>query len=192
MRLSRLDHLTRMSLGSIALLAFVTCSTSCSKNETESTTQGTAQSADATNTPNTNSANDMPAAPTTPAAQKVTLGNGEANWIVVEGAKRDRSTFTFREVQIDGNGWLVLHPFKDGKPVGEIYVGATYVESGDNRDVEITIDTEPATGDMFIVMLHRDVNENQEFDFVFVDEVNVLDKAVFEGTKMIAHAIQAP
>jgi hypothetical protein len=22
---------------------------------------------------------------------------------------------------------------------------------------------------MFIVMLHRDVNENQEFDFVFVD-----------------------
>ena len=48
------------------------------------------------------------------------------------------------------------------------------------------------TGEMFIVMLHRDVNENQAFDFVFVDAVNVLDKAVFEGRTMIAHAIPAP
>ncbi len=45
---------------------------------------------------------------------------------------------------------------------------------------------------MFIVMLHRDVNENQVFDFVFVDERNVLDKAVFESTKMIAHPFAAP
>ena len=58
-----------------------------------------------------------------------------------------------------------MHPFKDGEPVGDIYVGSTYIEDGENRDV----------------------NENKEFDFVFVDERNVLDKAVFEGTKMIAH-----
>ena len=45
---------------------------------------------------------------------------------------------------------------------------------------------------MFLVMLHRDVNENREFDFVFVDERNVSDKAVFEGAKMIAHPIAAP
>ncbi len=45
---------------------------------------------------------------------------------------------------------------------------------------------------MFIVMLHSDVNENQVFDFVFVDEVNVLDKAVFEGTKMIGFPFAAP
>ena len=59
-------------------------------------------------------------------------------------------------------------------------------------DVEITVDSAPSAGDMFIVMLHRDVNENQEFDFVFVDSVNVLDKAVFEGRTMIAHRISAP
>jgi hypothetical protein len=41
-------------------------------------------------------------------------------------------------------------------------------------------------------MLHRDVNENKTFDFVFVDERNVLDKAVFEGTKMIGHPFAAP
>jgi hypothetical protein len=125
-------------------------------------------------------------------APKVTMGNGKANWILTDGAKRDGATFTFREVQIDGNGWLVMHPFKDGKPVGEVYVGATYVKDGKSSDVAIEVDPAPATGDMYIVMLHRDVNENQVFDFVFVDEHNVLDKAVFEGTTMVGHPFAAP
>jgi hypothetical protein len=127
-----------------------------------------------------------------PPSHLMTLGNGEANWIVTEGASRDRAVLTFPEVQIDGNGWLVLHPFKDGKPVGNVYVGATYLNDGENREVEITVDSEPASGEMFLVMLHRDVNENREFDFVFVDERSVVDKAVFEGTTMIAHAFAAP
>ena len=122
----------------------------------------------------------------------ITLDNGEDNWIIVEGASRDGATFSFPEVHIDGNGWLVLHPFENGEPNGDIYVGATYLHDGDNRNVEVTVDSEPEKGDMFIVMLHRDVNENQEFDFVFVDAVNVLDKAVFEGLTMIAHATPAP
>ena len=126
------------------------------------------------------------------AAPQITLGNGEANWIVIEGATRDGATFTFSEVHVDGNSWLVMHGFKDGNPVGTDYVGATYLNKGDNRDVQITVDSEPANGEMYIVMLHRDVNENHEFDFVFVDEINVLDKAVFEGTKMIAHRFTAP
>ncbi len=131
--------------------------------------------------------------PSAPAeAATLTTGNGEANWIVTEGATRDGATFSFREVRIDGNGWLVIHPFKNGKPVGDVYVGATYLEDGENRDVAITVDSVPEPGEMFIVMLHRDVNENQVFDFVFVDERNVLDKAVFEGTKMIAHPFAAP
>ena len=123
---------------------------------------------------------------------KITLGNGAANWIVTEGATRQGATFTFREVQIDGDGWLVMHPFKDGKPVGAVYVGATYIKDGVNRDVAIRVDEAPEPGTMYLVMLHLDVNENQEFDFVFVDERNVLDKAVFEGTTMIAHPIAAP
>ncbi len=133
-----------------------------------------------------------PEAPAEDAPAGLTTGNGESNWIVVEGVERDGATFTFEEVAIDGNGWLVLHPFENGKPVGEIYVGATYLESGRTRNVEISIEEPPDPGEMFIVMLHRDVNENREFDFVFVDERNVLDKAVFEGTTMIAHPIAAP
>ena len=130
----------------------------------------------------------------TPAASvpKITLGNGIANWIVTEGATRKGATFTFREVQIDGDGWLVMHPFKDGRPAGEVYVGSTYIKDGINRNVEITVDDAPAPGTMFLVMLHLDVNGNHDFDFVFVDERNVLDKAVFEGTTMIAHPIAAP
>ncbi len=127
-----------------------------------------------------------------PAPTQITLGNGEANWIVTQGATRDGATFTFREIRIDGNGWLVLHPFEDGKPVGHVYVGATYLMDGENLDVEIAVETAPPQGEMFLVMLHRDVNENREFDFVFIDERNVLDKAVFEGTRMIAHPFAAP
>lgn len=125
-------------------------------------------------------------------AAAIGLGNGESNWIIVEGFTRAGNTFTFSEVQIDGNGWLVMHPFENGRPVGDRYVGATYITSGDNRAVKIQVDEQPETGDQFIVMLHRDVNENREFDFVFVDERNVLDKAVFEDRTMIAHQISAP
>jgi hypothetical protein len=133
---------------------------------------------------------DAPGEP--PAEPKLTMGNGDLNWIVTAGATRDGATFTFREVRIKGSGWLVMHGFKDGEPVSDSYVGATYLEDGATRNATITVDAAPKPGDMYIVMLHHDVNENREFDFVFVDERNVLDKAVFEGTKMIAHPFVAP
>ena len=140
-------------------------------------------------------ASDSPAPVSAPADDPpaaISLGNGSKNWIVTEGVTRTGATFTFREVKIDDAGWLVMHPFKDGSPVGEVYVGATYLPAGTSRNVEITVDEAPTTGTMFIVMLHSDVNDDQKFDFVFVDERNVLDKAVFEGTTMIAHPIAAP
>jgi hypothetical protein len=128
-----------------------------------------------------------------PKRSEVSVGNGEANWIITDGATRDGATFVFPEVQINGNGWLVMHPFEEGKPNGDLYVGATYVSSGNNNNVAITVNDEPATGDMFIVMLHRDVDEDQQFDFVFVgDTGQVEDKAVFEGKTMIGHPYPAP
>jgi hypothetical protein len=126
------------------------------------------------------------------ARMMVSTENGDKNWIIVEGATRDGATLTFPEVHIDGNGWLVIHPFEDGAPNGNIYMGSTYLNDGDNHNVEITVDPALGKGDMLFVMLHRDVNENQEFDFVFVDPINVLDKAVMEGMTLIGHAIPAP
>ena len=123
----------------------------------------------------------------------MTMGNGDRNWIMVDGATRDGDTLTFPEVHIDGNGWLVMHPFDNGKPNGNIYVGHSYVASGTNKHVEISVAPSVGTGDYYIVMLHRDVDEDKHFDFVFVgDTGHVEDKAVFEGTKMIGHAWAAP
>lgn len=120
------------------------------------------------------------------------MGNGENSWIITDGATRDGKVLTFKEVNIDRNGWLVMHPFEGGKPNGDKYVAATYVEAGSNKDVEITVHKGAETGEMFIVMLHHDLNENGIFDFVFVDDRNVMDRAVFEGPRMIGHAIPSP
>ena len=120
------------------------------------------------------------------------MGNGEANWIQTDGATRAGNVLTFKEVHIDGSGWLVMHPFENGAPNGDKYVAATYLESGTNKDVDIEVYKGAETGEMFIVMLHRDSNENGIFDFVFVDDRNVMDRAVFEGPKMIGHAIPSP
>lgn len=125
-------------------------------------------------------------------APQISLGNGDKNWIIVEGLQRTDSTLTFPEVHIDGNGWLVIHPFEDGAPNGDKYVASTYLQDGKNTNVDIKVHKGLSSGEMFIVMLHRDGNENKVLDFVFVDEVNVMDRAVFEGNKMIAHAIPAP
>jgi hypothetical protein len=124
----------------------------------------------------------------------IAMGDGEANWIRLEGLAREGRVFTFPEVKIASDGWLVLHPFRDGKPVGEIYVGAGYVPAGTTKNVQIAVTTAPAPkpGTMYVAMLHSDVNNDETFDFVFVDELNVADKAVFEGKTMIAHVIKAP
>ena len=126
------------------------------------------------------------------AAPQLPIGNGAKNWIMTEGMQRAEGTLTFSEVQIDGNGWLVIHPFEDGAPNGDKYVASTYLKDGTNSDVSIKVHKGLQTGEMFIVMLHRDVNENKVLDFVFVDEQNVMDTAVFEGGTMIGHAIPAP
>ena len=123
---------------------------------------------------------------------QMTMGNGDHNWIDVAGVTRNDSVLNFPEVQINGNGWLVIHPFENGKPNGDKYVASTYLKDGKNTDVDIEVFKGLEKGEMFIVMLHRDVNENKVLDFVFVDDRNVMDTAVFEGTKMIGHAIPAP
>lgn len=143
----------------------------------------------------------------------IQLGNGEKNWIIVEGMKRkaastytevrttsdrqhlrrgDGVTLTIPEVHIDGDGWLVMHPFIGGAPSGTYVAGYTFVEDGTNKDVEITLNPAPAKGDRYVVMLHKDADNDRVFDFVFVAENVVEDEAVFEGRTMIAHIVEVP
>jgi len=147
-------------------------------------------------------------------APAMTIGNGEKNWITVEGVSRsadatyteqritsgssavrrgDSTTLKFNEVHIDGDGWLVLHPFINGKPNGDWVAGYRFVKSGTNKDVAITLNPAPKPGTMFLVMLHSDTNSDGVFDFVFVEDgINVEDRAIFEGSRMIAHVFAAP
>ena len=45
---------------------------------------------------------------------------------------------------------------------------------------------------MFIVMLPRNLNEKKELGFIFIDEANVIDRAVSEVSSIIGHAMPAP
>lgn len=132
----------------------------------------------------------MQPSPATPDPSQITLGNGERNNVALKGSTRMGAVFTFPNVNLDKAGFLVMHPFKDGKPVQTEYVGATPLSAGAHTDVDITVSSSPQTGDNFIVMLHYDVNEDGIFDFN--DGVTVPDSPVFEGTRMVAMRYTAP
>lgn len=128
---------------------------------------------------------------TAEAPAQLVLGNGADNASTTEGITRAGSVFTVPEVTIARNGWLIMHPFRDGAPVGNEYVGSTRLEAGTTQDVEIDVGEAPETGDMFILMFHNDVNDDGVFDFGDGDK-NVPDEPTFENGVMIAHAIAAP
>ena len=130
-----------------------------------------------------------PKNPVAPPRDQITLGNGERSNIMAEGMTQNGATFTFKEVNIEGNGFLVLHPFKEGKPHGIVYVGSTYVKHGKNKNVSITVKDMPKSGEHYLVMLHWDVDQDKNFDFG--DGITVPDAPLFEGTKMVAFPIKA-
>lgn len=145
----------------------------------------------------------------------ITMGNGEANAIQVESMTRhddalavtskridgadssvmraNSTSLTFDEVVIEKAGWIVLHPIIDGRPNGDIVSGFARLEAGRNEEVSIRMHHPADPGSKYIVMLHSDTNEDGVFDFVFVEDgINVEDRAVFEGNRMIAHMITLP
>jgi hypothetical protein len=151
---------------------------------------------------------------TTPVPQ-ITMGNGEANMIQMEGLTRADGVSQFSEVRVDGGevsafrgdsvaltfpqvviekpGFLVLHPVMDGRPNGDVVSGFAYLGAGTNENVTIRLDTPADPGRKFLVMLHSDVDNDRVLDFVFVEDgINVEDTAVFEGTHMIAHIFEMP
>ena len=123
---------------------------------------------------------------------QMSIGNGENNWIDIESMERVGNTLTFSQIKIDTDGWLVIHPFQNGAPNGDRVVGRTFLKAGLNESVSIDVPKGLASGEMMIVMLHKDSNNNGEFDFIFIDEQNVMDLAAFEGSTMIGHAVAAP
>lgn len=99
-------------------------------------------------------------------------------------------TVTIDEVVAAEPGWLVIHITKDGGP-GPV-IGHAAVEVGSNPNVEVAIDLEQATGQLF-AMLHFDAATAGEYEFpgddapVFVDDqiVNVPFNATFPITASV-------
>ncbi|MEM9600309.1 MAG: nuclear transport factor 2 family protein [Pseudomonadota bacterium] len=123
-------------------------------------------------------------------AQNIVLGNGTDNRIVLEGMRRTGPSLTVSSVTAAQDSFLVLHPFVDGTPVQTDYVGSVFVPKGISEDVNVRLDSEPTTGEPFIIMLHHDANEDRLFQFG--DGVTVPDVPVFEGNTLIALRMQAP
>jgi len=121
---------------------------------------------------------------------KIVTGNGVNNFITLEGARRTGGTFTFPEVTLSKDGFLVFHPFRDGKPVQTEYVAAKHLTGGSHKNVAIDVAGYPQTGDMFIVMLHFDMNEDGIFDFN--GGVDVPDAPVFEDNTLVALTYKTP
>lgn len=149
------------------------------------------------------------------APPQMTMGNGVANSIQLEGLTRVDGVKHFVEMRVDDNavstfrgdsvilifpkiviekpGFIVLHPVMDGRPNGDMVSGFSYLNAGTNEDVAVHLDTPADPGRKFLVMLHSDVNKDRILDFIFLaDGINVEDSAVFENRRMIAHIFEIP
>ena len=152
---------------------------------------------------------------TEPPAPRITMGNGERNSIEINGLLKAEGVTNFSEVRVDGEAvssfrgdsvalifpkitveqpsFVVLHPVMDGRPNGDVVSGFAYVDGGTTENVTVRLNTPADAGRKFLVMLHKDVDDDRVLDFVFVEDgINVEDTAVFEGTRMVAHIVAVP
>lgn len=149
------------------------------------------------------------------APPQITMGDGERNSIQIEGLTREDGVRQFAEVRLDGSmastfradsvtltfpkvvnehaSFLVLHPVMDGRPNGDMVSGFAYLPAGTHENVKLHMDHPADSGRKFLVMLHRDVDNDRTLDFVFVEDgINVEDIGVFEDTHMIAKIFKIP
>lgn len=85
---------------------------------------------------------------------------------VRDQALGEGSAVTIAQVKAADAGWLVIHASDDGAP-GPV-IGHSAVESGDNENVVVEIDTEAATATLF-AMLHVDAGEMGVYEFPGAD-----------------------
>lgn len=82
--------------------------------------------------------------------------------VVVEDQDVSAGSVIIEDVHAAQAGWLVIHINQDGAP-GPI-IGFASVNEGENHDVEVEIDLEQATEDLF-AMLHIDAGVRGEYEF---------------------------
>ena len=83
--------------------------------------------------------------------------------IDAENATMDGNSVTFPSVQIDKNGFVVIHAVRDGQVIVPGSVGHTMVEAGDTSDV--TVEIGDSAADSYVAMLHYDTDGDGEYSF---------------------------
>lgn len=124
------------------------------------------------------------------AVADMTLGNGEANRIELEGARLYGAVLTIPKVFIDTDGFLVVHPVANGQFSHAEYLGATYIREGETRRVGVDLRPVAEPGDRLVIMLYRDTDRDQVFDFV--GGVTKPDAPLIEGNTLVALRWQVP
>ncbi len=110
--------------------------------------------------------------------------------VTVSDQDASSGTVTIEKVVAGQPGWLVIHITKGGGP-GPV-IGQSPVSEGENSNVEVAIDLDQATQQLF-AMLHLDIGTEGEYEFpgddvpVFVDDVivNVPFNATFPITDSV-------
>ncbi len=78
----------------------------------------------------------------------------------------DGETLTVDEVELSDGGFVSVHT---GSELGPTIGSSSYLDAGTSSDVEVPID-EPVSEDVTLyVLIHRDTNGNEEFDFPSAD-----------------------
>lgn len=92
--------------------------------------------------------------------------------VTVKDQDYDGSTVVVADVFSQGPGWIVIHNQADGSLGPPI--GFTHVNSGDNKNVTVKIDSAQATGIMY-AMLHTDAGVIGKYEFPGPDVPTMLD-----------------
>ncbi len=116
--------------------------------------------------------------------------------VTVSDQDASGGTVTIEKVVAGQPGWLVIHITRNGAP-GPV-IGQSPVSEGSNSDVEVTIDLNQATQQLF-AMLHLDAGTEDVYEFpgddvpVFVDDVivNVPFQAAFPTSDAVTASDQA-
>lgn len=92
----------------------------------------------------------------------------ETPTLTAEPQGTDGDTVEIREATIDEDGWVVIHP--EGSSSGEFdagtVLGATYIESGENDNVDVQLDSELTENQSLYAMLHYDDPADEDFTFL--------------------------
>lgn len=87
--------------------------------------------------------------------------------ITAEPQGTDGDTVEIRDATIDRAGWVVIHPrAAGGGPDASTVLGATQIDSGENDNVDVQLDSELTENQSLYAMLHYDDPADGDFTFL--------------------------